>query len=314
MRIIFIAVFMLGSCFSMAQGCSDAGFCTMGAMKPDQAYSNKIDLKLRSVEFNYYHGKTTLTPIVTVYTLDLGIGINDNNSIQLKLPYQTVQGDLGETRGMGDISVSASHIFPSAKDGNFGVTLGAKIPSGKSDKKNTDPDRPLEQLPMYYQISLGTYDLIAGGSYINEKWLFATGIQVPLIHQNQNDFRWGKWTTFEDPSYPLKYELANDLKRGTDVMLRVERNFRFVNYNFSIGALPIYRITKDERFNFNTNERMKIEGSTGLALSLLGSFGYQFNVSNSIKLIYGHKLAQRDENPDGLTRKYVVSFSYVYRF
>lgn len=314
MRILIIAVFMVLAHLSSAQGCSDAGFCTMGAMKPDQAYSKKIDFKLRSVELNYYRGTTTLSPVITVYTADVSIGINDYNSIQVKLPYQMVKGDLGATKGMGDISISASHSFPSKNRGSFGVTLGAKIPSGKSNQKNTDTSRPLAELPMYYQVSLGSFDMIAGGSYINEKWLFATGIQIPLIHQNENDFRWGRWTGFEDPEYPFKYDLANDLKRGTDVMLRVERNFRFVNYNFSIGALPIYRITKDERLDFNTDERIKIDGTTGLALSILGSFGYQFNVNNSVKLIYGKKITQRKVNPDGLTRQDVLSCSYVYRF
>ena len=316
MRILIIAFFILFSYVSLAQGCSDAGFCTMGAMKPDQAYSRKIDFKLRSVELNYYHGKTTLSPVVTVFTADVAIGINDRNSLQVKLPYQMVSGNLAKTRGLGDISISASHIFPSTNSGNFGVTLGAKLPSGKSNLENRDTEfGPGGDLPMYYQISLGTFDLVAGGSWINERWLFATGIQIPLIHQNENDFRWGQWPDYpKQDGYLRKYDLANNLKRGTDIMFRVERNFRFVNYNFSIGALPIYRITKDERFNFNTNERIKMDGTTGLALSILGSFGYQINVSNSVKLIYGHKLTQRELNPDGLTRKHVWSFSYVYRF
>lgn len=305
-------------CYSYisAQGCSDAGFCTMGAMKPDQAYSKEIDFKLRSVELNYYRGTTTLTPVVTVYTLDVSVGINDYNSIQVKLPYQMVSGNLGDTQGMGDISISASHTFPATGPGNFGVTLGAKIPSGKSDIENRNTEHgPGGDLPMYYQVSLGTFDAVAGASYINEKWLFATGIQIPLIHQNENDFRWGHWPEYPDQKgYLVKHDLANNLKRGTDVMLRVERNWRFLNYNFSLGALPIYRITRDEVYNFKTDEREKVEGSTGMALSVLASFGYHFNVNNSIKLIYGRKITEREINPDGLTRHDVLSFSYVYRF
>ena len=97
-------------------------------------------------------------------------------------------------------------------------------------------------------------------------------------------------------------------------MLRVERNWRFTNFNFSLGALPIWRITKDEAIPAMETERRKLEGTTGLALSVLGSFGYQFDVNNSIKVIRGIKVTDRDVNPDGLTRNDVWSLSYIYKF
>ncbi|MEQ9006571.1 MAG: hypothetical protein RLP12_01720, partial [Ekhidna sp.] len=71
-----------------SQGCSDAGFCTMGAMKPDQNYSKRIAIKLRSVELNYYKGTSLLTPIIQAMTVDFTLGINDYSSFQIKLPYQ----------------------------------------------------------------------------------------------------------------------------------------------------------------------------------------------------------------------------------
>ena len=51
-----------------------------------------------------------------------------------------------------------------------------------------------------------------------------------------------------------------------------------------------------------------------MALSMLASFGYQFDVNSSIKVIQGIKLTDRDVNPDGLTRNEVLSISYVYKF
>ncbi len=66
MRLIaVIFMFTATTFFAFAQGCSDAGFCTMGAMKPDQDYSKKVDFKLRSLELNYYHGQSTLSPVIT---------------------------------------------------------------------------------------------------------------------------------------------------------------------------------------------------------------------------------------------------------
>src|SRR6187549_3141477 len=96
---------VLISHYGFSQGCSDAGFCTMGAMKPDQPFNKKVELKLRTMELNFYRGTTTLTPIVYVATVDMGFSLNSKNSVQVKLPYQAVKGHLGETSGMGDISL-----------------------------------------------------------------------------------------------------------------------------------------------------------------------------------------------------------------
>ncbi len=295
----------------------------MGAMKPDQDYSEKVNLKLQSIEVNAYRGTTTLTPIIYVLTLDATISITNSLFFQAKVPYQMADGSLGEARSVGDLSFGITYGIGEFLGGNISATLGTKIPTNNSSQSDPDSWGVENDLPMYYQTSLGSYDLIFGGSWITSKWLLATGIQMALT-ENENDFRWGNenvsgswranYQNGESSGYVGSYDLANNLKRGTDVMLRIERNFRFVNYSFNVGLLPIYRITKDERYDFNNDIRIKEDGTTGLALSVLGGCAYHFNVNSSMKLILGKKLAQRRVNPDGLTREFVSSLSYVLRF
>lgn len=307
MKLVYTVVFVLVVRVAFSQGCSDAGFCTMGAMKPDQPYNKNIPIRLRSMEVSFYRGTTTLTPIVYVATLDASFSVGKKNSFQVKLPFQAVHGRLANTSGIGDISLCFTRTIYASEKFDVSVSLGSKIPTNKSNK--TENGFPL---PMYYQTSLGTYDAIAGISLVNRKWLFATGIQVPL-NKNHNEFLWGRWAgSDEDPAYIEKYARANQLKRGIDVMLRVERNFRFSRLNFSVGMLPIYRITNDE---IELPEgRVKPDGAKGLALSAIGTVGYSFNVKSGVKLLMGHKIVQRDENPDGLTRHLVSSVTYFYRF
>jgi hypothetical protein len=308
-RIVVLAAFSFVVVHSAsAQGCSDAGFCTMGAMKPDQPFNKKVELKLRAMEISFYRGTTALTPIIYVATADLNFSLNRKNTFQVKLPYQAITGRLANTSGLGDVSLSFTRNLISQERFDINVSVGTKLPSNSSDKSVDG-----FPLPMYYQTSLGTYDFISGISMITKNWLFATGIQVPL-NKNNNQFLWESWRgSNESQVYIEKYNIANQLKRGTDVMLRVERNFRFSQFNFSAGLLPIYRVTRDVVENAD-GVRAKVEKGKGLAMSAIVTAGYSLDVRNGIRLLVGHKLVQREINPDGLTRELVTTISYTYRF
>ncbi|NOT76546.1 MAG: hypothetical protein HOP08_16580 [Cyclobacteriaceae bacterium] len=314
MRIALTVVSILFSITAFSQGCSDAGFCTMGAMKPDQSFNKKIKFKLNNMDLSFYRGTTTLTPVIYVATLDMNFSIFNKTTLQVKLPFQHVEGRLATTSSVSDISICFTRNVISNDRFDLNVSFGGKIPTNNSDFSTSEGNA----LPMYYQTSLGTYDLIAGVSLINRKWLLATGIQVPL-NSNNNQFDWHRWVD-NDPDeldYIQKYANATELRRGIDVMIRVERNFRFNRLNFSLGVLPIYRITADKITNF-AGQRTSFDAAgneaIGLAMSGIGTVGYSFNVRSSIKLLLGHKITQRQFSPDGLTREFVSSFTYSYRF
>lgn len=310
---------------AFGQGCSDAGFCTMGAMRPSQIYTRKINFKLRAVEFNYYSGSTTLTPRVSAATVDFTFGINDKTSMQVKVPYVWIDGSLGNTAGVGDLSISFTRNIFSNEKYHINATIGGKIPTTNSDQDEnvneefiSDGIPTNQDLPMYYQTSLGSYDIVAGASLISKKWMFATGIQIALS-ENENDFRYGHWQNYFDLNYLNEYDLSNNLKRGADFMIRAERAFHFSNVDIRLGILPIFRFTKDEILDVipssdTFNERIKVDGTTGLALTGLFNAAYHFNTKNSVKFMYGYKFVDRDVNPDGLTRDDVVSLAYVVRF
>jgi hypothetical protein len=318
-KFILSLAIVLYSMTAFSQGCSDAGFCTMGAMKPDQPYNKKIAIRLRSMDISFYRGTTTLTPVIYVATADMNFRITDKSSFQIKLPYQMVTGRLANTSGLGDISLCYTRTVYTSDGFDLNLSFGGKVPTNKSDKSiNNLP------LPMYYQTSLGTYDMISGISLINRKWLLATGIQIPL-NKNHNQFVWEAWDGTDEEAYVDRYNQAKELRRGIDVMLRIERNFRFAKFNFSAGVLPIYRITKDEFIRSDKNRgsvqtRVSPAEAKGLAMSGILTAGYNFNVRSGVKLLIGHvakfgdSVIQRDLNPDGLTREMVSSFTYTYRF
>jgi hypothetical protein len=279
----------------------------MGAMKPDQPFNKKISLRLRSIEVSFYRGTTPLTPIIYVATADLNFSLNSRTSFQIKLPFQAVRGQLARTSGVGDISLCVTRTLVSNEKFDVNFSIGGKIPSNNSSK-----DVDGLPLPMYYQTSLGTYDFITGISVISRKWLFATGIQHPF-NKNGNQFLWEAWQGTSEEDYINRYNQSKELKRGTDIMLRVERNWRFSRLNFSLGILPIYRINNDE-ISLANGTRVKPQGAKGLALSGIFTAGYSFNVKSGIKFLAGHRIVQRDTNPDGLTREFVSTLGCYYRF
>lgn len=279
----------------------------MGAMKPDQPFNKKIEFKLRALEISFYRGTTSLTPVIHVATADMTFGLSSKTFFQIKLPYQAVTGRLANTSGLGDISLCLTRNIKSGERYDINFSLGAKLPTNKSDK-NIDG----LPLPMYYQTSLGTYDIITGLSLITRQWLFATGIQIPF-NENNNQFLWEDWEQTSEAEYILGYNQAKELKRGTDIMIRAERNFRFSRLNFTLGILPIYRINRDE-ITSPRGLRVQPDKAKGLAMSGIFTTGYNFNVRSGIKLLLGHKFVQRETNPDGLSREFVSTISYIYRF
>ncbi|MGD1840178.1 MAG: hypothetical protein ACFB0B_04675 [Thermonemataceae bacterium] len=292
-----------------AQGCSDAGFCTMGAMKPDQHFNRRVQLKLRSVQIAQYVGETVFGEINTATIVDLQVGIDEKNSVQFKLPYVITTGDLGTNSGLGDISVSYTHTIYNHKDYQWQATIGGKLPTGDATRTNDEGF----VFPMVYQTTLGSYDLVGGLSFVSRRWLLATGIQHPL-NANDNTFTRTTWEGSSLEEVARKYPAANQLLRGTDIMLRIERNFRLSRFNFHIGLLPIYRINKDQIVDPATQTRIKVDKTTGLALSGLAGFGYNFNTRSGIKGLFGARIEDRDVNPDGLYREVVATLGYVLRF
>lgn len=291
-----------------AQGCSDAGFCTMGAMKPNQSFSRKADVKLRSFEISQYAALTKFEDKIFSYTAEANFGFGKAYNLQLKLPYFIVSGPLANTHGLGDLTLSLSRNLVQKSNYSINATLGGKVATNRSDKKSKEG----LPLPMYYQSSLGTYDAVAGISINYKGWLVATGIQH-AFNSTGNEFFWEFWDKTSDSAIARKYPQSRFLKRGTDVMLRVEKNFQFSRFNVHIGLLPIYRLNHDVLINTKGKEVQSAK-SYGTALSGIAGIGYRFSTRSAIKILMGARIIQRDRNPDGLSRELVNTIGYEYRF
>lgn len=298
------------------QGCSDAGFCTMGAMKPDQHLKVNHVAKLLSMEVSQYVARTKFEDYIAATTIEANIrlGKSNQNAVQIKLPYMMTFNRLQNTQGLGDISLSYTRTLTQKEKVQISATLGAKIPTNHANKKTTDG----LPLPMYHQTSLGTYDLVAGFSLLSKGWLIATGVQLPLINVNKNEFTWAAWRKvlpvgderrFHQDAIPM----SKDLARQADVMFRIERNVRFKRMDWHLGILTIYRL-KNDIFTNGAGIRDIEPDSKGFAVSSIIGFTHHLSVKSALRVVYGEGLLQRKKNPDGLSRQQVYTVGYVYNF
>lgn len=277
------------------QGCSDAGFCTIGNLNQSKGDSIHRGQKL-----------SLLLPagIGDEDVLVFSPGLQYENhfspywSIQAKLTANYANGNLGHAAGLGDIFLSGTRSFIGRNGWNTSVTLGTKLPLNTGNLKENG-----KSLPMQYQSSLGTIDLITGFSISNTHWQFSAGFQQPLSGINRNNFLPEYWNTTEAESYPP----SNDFDRKADVLLRAVYTMNIRKLSVNAGLLGIYHLEEDTYVNANTsNNPISIKGSSGLTLNATLAVFWVVNSSITIGISAGMPLYYRDVRPDGLTRSIVV--------
>lgn len=294
---------------AIAQGCSDSGFCSMGAFRPDQHYVQKLSVRLNSVELTQHLGHSRQGDWIHSTFLDASIAIGKRTSVQCRLPaYTIIVGNMPSTKGWGDVFFNVTHSVLVRDHYQVNVTAGAKMYTSVPDKSSSNGD----QMPLYQQTTYGSNDLSVGASLLSRGWLLAVGYQRAL-NVVRNKFSPEAWQG--DPLYEVvkQYDPSNGLRRGNDVMFRVERNFRLARYNFYGGFLNLWRVTRDRIVDENGAVSV-VEGSDGLAVNFITGGGYQFNAQMGIRVLVSFNLKERDANPDGLSRDFISQLAYIVRF
>lgn len=296
-KIVTATILFFGFQLMNAQGCSDAGFCTLSSFKPNQetiSLKNKIKLGL------FFGGADQSIGVWGNY-LEYNHQINSKISIDTKLTTLSQNGNEISSFGLGDLFLNSNFNLNS----NLILTLGTKIPlTSANSKKNGLP------LPMDYQSSLGTLDAIAGIGYKVQKFQFVLAFQQPLT-QNNNEF---SALDYPENSIFRKFQSTRSFKRSGDVLFRVSYPFQITEkLQLTTSLLPIYHI-KTDRFTDFDGIQKSINGSNGLTLNGNLYLDYHLNSNNSIQINMGSPLVVRDSRPDGLTRSFILNAEYQFKF
>lgn len=274
------------------QGCSDAGFCTLenfqGTTIDSVAFRN-------SIKFGANIGSADNDVSVFGSYVEYSRKMNSKWEILGKISFLSQSINGFSSSSLADAYLTTSFSASSSVK----IIGGFKIPFTDGNLKNNGV-----ALPMDFQPSLGTFDLILGSSKSYKNWTIVFAYQQPLV-QNNNEF-------LVPPN--SNYLSTNEFKRAGDVLLRTSYKFALHDKIIvSPSLLPIYHIAND-KFTDSDNIEKEIQGSKGLTLNANLYINFMFNKKNSLELSFGSPLVVRDSRPDGLTRSFVANLEYKISF
>lgn len=307
-RLFFAAI--LAVCISLtrsqAQGCSDAGVCTLHSIKNNAEGHESKEKSKNDLSVGFAYGKGERSTNNYTWYAEYTRSLSKKTSVTGKLGYSFINGELASTSGLTDLFLSVNHAFGTKDKWKKSFVVGLKIPfDGAAIRKNGI------ELPMPYQTSLGTTDLVLAINYSKNSFGATIAVQQPLKPINENKFLPGDY-----PSEPLtlKYWPTNQFSRKGDVVARVSYNFK-AGKGFSIrpSLLGIYHEANDTYVDAAKNRR-PIYNSAGLTLNANLFFDYRLKNGSGFELSLGTPFVVRDQRPDGLTRKLVASLEYQFSF
>jgi hypothetical protein len=293
--ILFICLFANSLIF--AQGCSDAGICSIGGSNEPFTTEKKNHLEFSSVFGAGESDVTYLSPFIA-YTRNF----NEKWSGSVKITSSFASGSFGERGSIGDAFLTTSYRPMTEKTVKWTFTAGAKIPFNRGNLKiNNQP------LPMDYQSSLGTFDFVGSVNLSYKKWDFNTALQLPVVNINDNSY-------FQEYSGTDDFSTTNLFERKPDMLFRTTYTIFISNRKFSFkpNLLFIYHLGKDS-YEDIYGTRKSIDGSEGFTINgnLISAYHLK---TGSIELSLATPFVVREVRPDGLTRKYTASISYSINF
>ena len=283
---------------SFAQGCSDAGICSIGNGFQTSDKELKNGIEIGSIFGAGEADVTYFSPYIT-YTRN----INERLSLSSKITYSVASGSFGQRGAFGDAYLIGNYNWKPKTNTQWSSLLGFKIPFTSSNLKINEFSLPLD-----YQSSLGTFDLIAGLNFNYKKWDFNTAVQIPVFDNNKNSY-------FKEFSGTNDFPSTNLFERKSDALFRTTYTFQTSNkkFTFKPNVLFIYHLGED-RFQNTFGQRETIKNSDGLTINgnLIGV--YTINTKNSIELSLATPFVVREVRPDGLTREFTAGIIYKVSF
>jgi hypothetical protein len=299
--LLFIAILFFQMSVS-AQGCSDAGICTIGNYGDE--YTKASEKPVIKHEFDLLltfatHGKQErfFQPQIN-YRL-----VRKNKSyFELRVPFNRAMNKMYgvTTTGIGDIIATYNNRLPQNKRSSLTYSLGLRISLTNAAKKDS---KAMVSYPMSLQSGLGTTDLLAVVNYMPLKYLsLGAGMQVPVWQYNKNELVFGTDAL----------RVAKGYRRRPDALLKLTGHYSIHKLKLNAGVLSIFHLGDDYYKTYFGN--YYLDGSSGITLNWNVEAGYSFGKKWMIGLTVAQPFKTRAYIPDGLARSRIISPRISYAF
>jgi len=297
-KIFFFLIFLLFVNEITAQGCSDAGICSVNKGFVVDSLQLKNTLEFSSV---YSLGEADLQYLS--HYISYTKRFNERFAFSSKVTLSTADGSFGTRTQFGDAFLIGNYTFKEKNNKQWSALLGLKFPFTASNLKING-----YSLPMDYQSSLGTIDVFLGTSLHYKRWDFNATFQIPIINLNKNSY-------FKEFGGTDDFPSTNLFERKPDALFRATYSIKSPTskFIFKPNVLFIYHLGEDSFENI-FGQRENIKGSDGLTINGNLITTYTFNKQNQIELFIAAPFVVRDVRPDGLTRSFVLGIQYQYFF
>ena len=297
-NLLFSIVLLIFVTVANAQGCSDAGICSIarGFQANDKKFNDNIEF---ATIFGAGESDVKYFSPYVAYTKSL----NDKIALSAKVTFSTANGSFGTRSAFGDAYLIGNYSFKEINNSQWSTLVGFKFPLNSSNLKINN-----NSLPMDYQSSLGTFDLFLGTNFKFKNWDFNAAVQIPVFNINKNSY-------FKEYSGTDDFPSTNLFERRSDALFRTTYSIKTPNkkFIFKPNVLFIYHLGEDS-FENVFGVRESIVGSDGLTINGNLASSYVINEQNSIELSLATPFLVREVRPDGLTRSFVAGFAYKYSF
>lgn len=293
--LMFFLIVIIGD-FSFAQGCSDAGICSVGSGFNSDEKELKNNVEIAAIFGTGEADVTYISPYVSYARK-----FNDKFSLSTKVTFSSANGSLGTSTSFGDAFLVGNYTFKEFKNKQWSALVGWKFPLTNSNRTVNG-----NALPLDYQSSLGTIDLFLGTNLKYKNWDFNAAVQIPVFNNNKNSY-------FDEFSASDDFPTTNLFERKSDALFRTTYSYKLKKFTFKPNILFIYHLGEDT-FENQFSQRETIKGSDGLTINGNLISSYQINKRNSIELSLATPFVVREIRPDGLTRGFVAGINYRISF
>ena len=288
----------------IAQGCSDAGICTIGDFYAQRIAGAKQTFAKNEIDLAFTYGTHGQFERFSQPQLNYRRIKKNGSFFEFRLPFNIAKNTaLNVTEsGIGDLTATYNNKFDLKKSHAIKYSVGLRISFSSADRKAANS---VYSYPMALQTGLGTTDLLAAASYDIGKYIsVATGVQVPVIQYNKNII------VVDYLSNPIV--TANDYHRNPDALLKLTGHYQWSKLKINGGVLAIFHLGNDY-YNLSSGKYI-LKGSGGTTLNWTIEPSYAITKKLTVGILYAEPLKTRTSIPDGLARSRIISPKLTFAF